>query len=391
MVTMRAETVRTRLDALSRAGRSWQEFGLDAMEVLTKAVPFDAACFGTIDPATSLVTGSVKAGLDSPCEAEFAYHEYIEDDVSLFSDLARRDVGVSILHEATGGDPRRSSRFRELFEPMFDLGHEMRVMIRTGGDVWGGLAIYRRAGGSGFSPAEADFVDGVSGMLAVGVRAGLIADAAPGVDAEIVGAEEGPAVLTFDDHNTLCQATLAAQVRVEELGGDLWAELPQPVLATLAGARALAAGRAAAVPRVRVRSRTGQWLAVHAAPLAGRAGQATQVVVTIEPAGAPEVVPLLVAAFGLTPRERDVVDGVLRGASTAEIARALHLSPYTVQDHLKVVFDKAGVSNRKELTARVFFDHYAPRKDSRLGPSGWFVAESATSPVAQITVPGQRG
>ncbi|MGW0172560.1 helix-turn-helix transcriptional regulator [Rhodococcus sp. NPDC003322] len=373
MATMRAETVRTRLDALSRAGQNWQDFGHAAMELLTKAVPFDAACFGTIDPATSMVTGSVKAGLDNPCEVEFAYHEYVEDDVSLFSDLARSNVGVSILHEVTGGDPRRSSRFRELFEPMFDLGHEMRVMMRTGGDVWGGLAIYRRAGGSGFSPAEADFIDGLTGMLAVGVRAGLIADAAPGTD--VVGPENGPAVLTFDHENNLCQATLAAQVRVEELGGDLWTDLPQPVVATLAGARALATGRSSAVPRVRVRSRTGQWLAVHAAPLAGRAGHPMQVVVTIEPAGAPEVVPLVVAAFGLTPRERDVVDGVLRGASTGEIAKALHLSPYTVQDHLKVIFDKAGVSNRKELTARVFFDHYASRKNSRLGPSGWFVSE----------------
>lgn len=379
MTTMRAETVRTKLDALSRAGGSWQEFGLTAMELLTKAVPFDAACFGTIDPATSMVTGSVKSGLDNPCEVEFAFHEYVEDDVSLFTDLARRKVGVSILHEETGGDPRRSSRFRDLFEPMFDLGHEMRATIRTGGDVWGGLAIYRRAGGSGFSPAEADFLQGLSGTLAVGVRAGLIVDAALGVE---VGVEaggrfaadrvDGPAVLTFDHHNQLCQATLAAQARVEELGGDLWAELPQPVLATLAGARAFAAGRTSAPPRVRVRSVTGQWLAVHAATLTGRAGHPTQVVVTIEPAGAPEVVPLVVAAFGLTPRERDVVDGVLRGASTAEIAKALHLSPYTVQDHLKVVFDKAGVSNRKELSARVFFDHYAPRKDSRVGPSGWF-------------------
>ncbi|MFC9786292.1 helix-turn-helix transcriptional regulator [Rhodococcus sp. NPDC127528] len=372
MATMRAEAARTRLDALSRAGLPWQEFGHSAMEVLTKAVPFDAACFGTLDPVTAMVTGSVKAGLDNPCEVEFAHHEYVEDDVNLFSDLARRDVGASILHEATGGDPRRSSRFRELFEPVFDLGHEMRATMRTGGDVWGGLAIYRRAGGSGFSPAEAGFVDGLSGMLAVGVRAGLIADAAPG--AEVVSAEDGPAVLTFGHDNTLYQATLAAQVRVEELGGDLWSELPQSVLATLSGARALASGRNTSVPRVRVRSRTGQWLAVHAAPLAGRAGHPAQVVVTIEPAGAPEIVPLVVAAFGLTPRERDVVDGVLRGASTAEIAKALHLSPYTVQDHLKVVFDKAGVSNRKELTARVFFDHYAARKDSRLGPSGWFVS-----------------
>ncbi|MFC7448553.1 LuxR C-terminal-related transcriptional regulator [Rhodococcus daqingensis] len=371
MATLRAETVRTRLDALSRAGLPWDEFGENALELLTQAVPFDSACFGPLDPVTHMVTGSVKSGLDGSCEPEFAYHEYVEDNVSLFADLARRDVGVSILRQETGGDPRRSSRFRELFEPVFDLGHEMRVMLRTGGDVWGGLAIYRRSGGSGFSPAEADFLDGLSGLLALGVRAGLLVGAA-GCRTELHDSADGPAVLTFDHTNTVCQATVAAERRIEELGGTIWGELPQPVLAIAATARALGAGRIGVVPSVRVRSRAGRWLTVHASPLSGRGGTPTQVVVTIEVSGAPEVVPLVVAAFGLTPRERDVVDGVLRGATTAEIAKSLHLSPYTVQDHLKVVFDKAGVSSRRELTSKVFFDHYAPRIGGALGQSGWF-------------------
>ncbi|TQM33258.1 helix-turn-helix transcriptional regulator [Nocardia bhagyanarayanae] len=371
MSTYRAETARAALDALSRAGLPWQEFGENALDILVRAVPFDSACFGTIDPNTSLVTGSVKVGLGEPCEAEFAFHEYVRDEVSLFRDLASRDVGVSILHEETGGDPRRSSRFRELFEPVFGLGHELRAMMRCGGQTWGGVAIYRGLGSSGFSPAEADFLDGLSGTLAVGIRAGLIADAA-GAPVQLHDSAEGPVVLTFDSDNEVCQATPAAEQRIAELGGDLWRELPQPVLAIVAAARALESGRARTVPRVQVRSRLGEWLTVHASPLNGRGAVGSQVVVTIERAGASEVVPLVVAAFGLTPRERDVVEAVLRGATTAEIAKQLHLSPYTVQDHLKVVFDKTGVSSRRELMSKVFFDHYAPRIGNTLGPSGWF-------------------
>jgi hypothetical protein len=50
-----------------------------------------------------------------------------------------------------------------------------------------------------------------------------------------------------------------------------------------------------------------------------------------------------------------------RGFSTDDIAARLQLSAYTVQDHLKAIFDKSGASSRGDLVARLFFDHYVPR------------------------------
>jgi len=44
---------------------------------------------------------------------------------------------------------------------------------------------------------------------------------------------------------------------------------------------------------------------------------------------------------------------VLRGASTHAIVAELHLSAYTVKDHLKSIFDKTGVRSRRDLVAQI--------------------------------------
>lgn len=54
-------------------------------------------------------------------------------------------------------------------------------------------------------------------------------------------------------------------------------------------------------------------------------------------------------AFGLTPREREVVSLVSAGCANKEIARQCAVSEETVKHHLTRIFDKVGASNRTEL------------------------------------------
>ena len=378
MTTLRTEPVRRGLDALARTGLDWESFASGALDLLRRAVPFDAACVGPADPSTGLLTGSVKVGMGDDKDFEFLRHEYLDDSVNLFLDLVHRPFPVAILVDDTGGHPEVVSRHRELFVPEWDLGHEVRAAAVLEGRPWAGFSLYRTSGAGGFSPAEADFLASVGPTIALGVRAGLVAGA---VRAGIEAPQRGPAVLVVGADDQVLQASAAAQARVTDLGGSTWERLPTAVGSIVAVARALAVGRSALEPRLRVRSRSGQWFVVHASPLASPDGGVSQVAVTIEEAGPADVVPLVVAAFGLTGRERDVLAGVVHGASTQQIASDLHISPYTVQDHLKVIFDKAGVGSRRELIAKVVLEQYGPRFGTRIGTSGWF-ADDPVAPVA---------
>ena len=53
--------------------------------------------------------------------------------------------------------------------------------------------------------------------------------------------------------------------------------------------------------------------------------------------------------FGLTPRELEIVSGVVAGYSNREIAEYFKISEDTVKHHLSNIFDKLGVDKRLEL------------------------------------------
>ena len=57
--------------------------------------------------------------------------------------------------------------------------------------------------------------------------------------------------------------------------------------------------------------------------------------------------------FGLTEREVDVVELIVAGANNKNIARELGLSLATVKTHIQHIFQKAEVSSRTALSARI--------------------------------------
>ena len=53
----------------------------------------------------------------------------------------------------------------------------------------------------------------------------------------------------------------------------------------------------------------------------------------------------------LSPRQVDILKGIVAGKSNTEIAKELGISPTVVRDHTTIIFEKLGVSNRVEAVA----------------------------------------
>ena len=111
----------------------------------------------------------------------------------------------------------------------------------------------------------------------------------------------------------------------------------------------------------------------HRCPDGSTAGR---VAIVVERSASPAATAVRLEAHGVTAREREIAGCLAAGLTNSEIAQQLVLSPYTVQDHIKSLLEKTGVSSRQELVARIFLDDYLPRiaAGTPLNSTGQFTA-----------------
>lgn len=352
-------------------GLGVREYSLSAARAIRRAIPFDGMCLMTMDPATLLPTGHViENGLPQEATPRLAEIEHSERDFNKFNDLARREIRAGALSQATGGRLDRSLRQRELRAP-HGFDDELRVALGVGSTTWGGLVLMRERGRANFTPAETKAVATLAAELAEGLRRAILLGAPPADEPE-----NGPGLAILDEDNSLELANAAAEYWLAELDGDLTGgdSVPIAIRAVADRARAVEAGAGGPPASARVRAASGRWLLLRGSVMGD--DEDARAAVILEPARSPELAPLIADAYGLTRRERAITQLVAHGLSTDEIAERLFVSPYTVQDHLKAIFDKTDVNSRGALVARLFFEHYAPRAaaGTQLDANGWFAS-----------------
>jgi DNA-binding CsgD family transcriptional regulator len=319
---------------------------------IERTVPAASYGFATLDPSTLLLTSVVRTGIPDDTVPLLALNEYAHNDYNKFAELGLRPRPVARLSAATAGRLSRSLRYRTIFEPL-GWGDELRAVFVAGRLSWGFICLHRERSDHVFDERDELFLASVVAHIGNGLRKSLLIQPVAG---DAGGHDPGPGLIELTDTLEVAAVNDAAAAWLDELdpdGAARGAQLPHAIHAVVAQLAALDADPcSAAAPRLPVRTRAGRWLVLHASHLRGDSAE-PRIVVIIESAKPLELAPLITRAYGLSPRESEVCLLVLEGLSSNQIAGRLHIATNTVQDHLKAVFEKAGVHSRRELVGQL--------------------------------------
>ena len=349
-----------------------------ADDVLREALRAQGSAWGTVDPATTLSTSCARFGFldggpeDAPAaasrERRLFQLEWADGDANTFWDLARRGRTAAALR-TTVSAPVQVRRYEELLEPA-GVHDELRVRLAIDGEQWATVILYR-LDPRPFTPDDEAVAAAAAPIVARAIRTAMLRAVcdSPALDAP-------PGSLLLDQDDSVVVSSAAAE--------DLLAALPEQQVATVLTNLATAA-RARGTVSLTVAGRSGA-LAIHASPAKGMDGAVAAVV---ERPRAIELSPLVMRGLGFTSREREVAEGLLRGATRTQLARRLRMAEHTVGDHLQNLYRKAGVAGRAELAALLYGLHYEQPRASGVPPSpyGYFVG-LASAPGAGVPVDG---
>ena len=334
----RAYRARRDIGALAASGLGVSDLHTEAIRLITGTVGTELMCLATIDPETLVISTMTGARLTPEYEQRLAESEYSSDEPHRFATLALRKESMARLSDLPDRDRNRSLRFNNVWRPL-GVDQELRVLFLADGMCWGAAGMVRTGGD--FTARETDFLAAVAPAIASATRLAVRSEARGWMP------DGHPAIVLVGSGGKVRAVTRAAQEwqdRLDQIAPGRFMVMMQVMAG---GARTASSGGF----RARLRDARGQWAVLEASPLIGE--DHDQVAVTIEPASGDHLMSLLLLAYGLTAREREICHEVSNGHSTSDIAASLFISGNTVQDHLKSIFAKVGVRSRGELVARL--------------------------------------
>jgi DNA-binding CsgD family transcriptional regulator len=334
---------RERLEKLSESGLDCDSLRLEAVVELQRTIGFDRWCWPLADPETLLPLSGLAEHDFGPGVPRSLELEYSGGDVAAKHVLPRRANSAASLSAETGGDLARSPRWDEVMRPV-GIGDVAAVACGDALGCWGWIEAYRDVADRPFEEQDLELLASVGPRLGSALRRSVM----DGHDGGVVEPSP-PGVIVLDRDLTLVSWTAGARAWIDALPSArlfaAWGMLPSVVYPAATLARSGTATRAHAL----LRAVDGRWVMIEAAPLEGQ--RDGEIAVNLRAATAAETFDLLCRVYALSQRERDVVALLVGGLDTRAISERMFISPHTVQDHLKSVFDKVGIHSRRELLA----------------------------------------
>ncbi|MCY8665520.1 LuxR C-terminal-related transcriptional regulator [Bacillus haynesii] len=337
------------LNELQRTSRSSPQYIEAMLSALKQTIPFDAACCTAVDPKTLLSIGAVTDDQIEAIHPQLFELEYADEDVNRFVALIQTRQTAAILSETVKGDLRQSKRYRNILEPA-GFGDELRAVLLSKGECWGYLTLLRKRGQPLFTEKDKSLLASLAPLI--GRHLQQFRHHLSKKDVFHMKHVGGILILSEDLQPLSCNRAALHWLNIlrgwERIGNEA---VPRPVRAVCTRAAAKTAAPAKTIISIPGYSA----LSIKASRLDGF-GPSGQIAVSFEPASPAETIPLIAEAYSLSDREKDIAYRVIRGLSTKAIGDELHISAYTVQDHLKSIFLKTGAGNRRELMWKLLDD-----------------------------------
>lgn len=311
------------------------------LAALDQVADLTGACAHLTDPLSGVPIAGATHG-DPPGSFERSMEfEFRRPDAIPYAQLAQSRRKVGTLSGALGSRLRDSARFLEMIEPG-GSADELRIACVDAYGMWATVGLFGRRR---FDVHDVELAARLVRPIADAVRR------ARAGDIRHPRGGDATAVAVLDANDRLQAADELARTRIERLTERRRGPLPTAfyVLADQARVRDPDVYAAA-----HAWTDDGQCLLLEASALGDE--RYAPVAIVMRPPDPGMLLETALRANGLTARERQIAARAARGLTAKIIADELHLSRYTVEDHLKHVYAKTHATSRADLARLAAID-----------------------------------
>ncbi|MGY4542931.1 DNA-binding CsgD family transcriptional regulator [Arthrobacter sp. UYNi723] len=338
---------------------------------LGRVLPFNAFVWPLSDPLTA--TGmSPMARIPCPDELPLLIRLKYLTQAGRWTQLAIGPSPVTTLLRETAGNPSRSLVWDGLMK-RYGVTDVLFAVLADKHGCWGWLDLWRADPGDPFTVEEMEYVGAVVHEVTPTLRKAISRQfvvEVPGerdpighkvvrTRASAIGGGRRPdlpqqAVLTLDADMAVVggTASVGEWLGLLQAGPRPFQHVPAEVLNVAAQLLTREAGVDGHPASSRVHIGSGQWAILEASRMGSTGTAATPpLAVTIQACPPEARLDMFARSFGLTRRQRQLLELAASGADTNAMAAALGIGAYTVQDQFKQIFDTCGVHSRATLSA----------------------------------------